>query len=57
MKDLALFAPQGANEQRASAVAEAAKSKAAKKYFELVPTYIRKSQAEREYEEKRGKEC
>jgi len=52
LKDFAVFAPQGANMQRASAVAEAAKSKKTQKYFELVPKYIRKSQAEREYEQK-----
>ncbi len=57
LKDLALFAPQGANAQRAAAVAETAKSKKAQKYFELVPKYIRKSQAEREYEERGKKEC
>ena len=57
LKDLALFAPQNANAQRASAVAEAAKSKPQKKYFQLVPKYIRKSQAEREYEERGNKKC
>lgn len=57
LKDLALFAPQGANAQRASAVAEAAKLKKPQKYFELVPKYLRKSQAEREYEERGKKEC
>lgn len=50
----ALFAPQTANAQRASAVAEAAKGKEAVHYSELVPVYLRKSQAEREAEE-RGK--
>ena len=54
LKDLAVFAPQGANMQRASSVAEAAKYKTPQKYGELVPEYFRKSQAEREYEE-RGK--
>lgn len=54
LKELALFAPSGANAQRASSVAQAAKFAKAQKYFELVPKYIRKSQAEREYEE-RGK--
>lgn len=57
LKDIAIFAPQGANMQRASAVAEAAKSKKTQKYFELVPKYIRKSQAEREYEERSREEC
>ena len=48
----ALFAPQTANEQRASGVAEAAKFKKVEEYYELVPKYYRKSQAEREYEER-----
>ncbi len=50
----ALFAPQTANAQRASAVAEAAKNKTPVNYSELVPVYLRVSQAERELEE-RGK--
>ena len=50
--DNALFAHQGVNMQRASGVAEAAKLKKPQNYFELVPKYIRKSQAEREYEER-----
>ena len=33
-------------------VAEAARNKKTQKYFELVPKYLRKSQAEREYEER-----
>jgi len=53
--DLALFAPQNANAQRASSVCEAAKGKLSKSYYELVPNYYRKSQAERELEERRGK--
>ena len=52
LKDLALFAPQEANMQRAASVAEAAKYKTPQKYCELVPKYLRKSQAEREYEER-----
>ena len=52
LQDLALFAPQGANAQRAASVAEAAKFKKLQKYGELVPKYLRKSQAEREYDEK-----
>lgn len=52
--DNALFAPQTANMQRASAVAEAAKRKESIHYSELVPVYLRVSQAERELEE-RGK--
>ncbi len=55
--DMALFAPQTANCQRASAVAEAAKGKTTMEYAELVPTYLRKSQAEREAEEKEKKKC
>lgn len=50
----ALFAPQTANAQRASAVAEAAKNKESIHYSKLVPVYLRVSQAERELEE-RGK--
>ena len=52
MGELALFAPQNVREQRASSVAEAAKGKQTQKYFELAPKYLRKSQAEREYEER-----
>lgn len=48
----ALFAPQTANAQRASAVAEAAKNKTGMNYSELVPVYLRVSQAERELEER-----
>ena len=48
--DNAIFSYQGTNMQRAAAVAEAAKTKTPQKYFELVPKYLRKSQAEREYE-------
>lgn len=53
--DAALFAPQTANAQRASAVAEAAKGKPCINYAELVPVYLRKSQAEREAEERGNK--
>ncbi|MDD6214644.1 MAG: tRNA (adenosine(37)-N6)-threonylcarbamoyltransferase complex dimerization subunit type 1 TsaB [Firmicutes bacterium] len=52
--ELALFAPQNVCMQRASSVAEAAKNKKTLGYAELVPNYFRKSQAERESEE-RGK--
>lgn len=52
--DAALFAPQTVNAQRASSVAEAAKNKKTVHYSELVPVYLRQSQAERESEE-RGK--
>lgn len=48
----ALFAPQTVNGQRASSVAEASKSKTAIGYGELKPEYFRKSQAERELEER-----
>lgn len=51
----ALFAPQVANAQRASAVAEAAKNKSAVRYSELVPVYLRQSQAERELKERGNK--
>lgn len=53
--DMAYFAPQNVNEQRASGVLEAAKFKKPQKYYELVPKYLRKSQAEREYEERGNK--
>lgn len=53
------FAPASALMQRASSIAMLAKEKADKgevqKYNELEPFYLRKSQAEREYEEKHGK--
>lgn len=58
--DNALFAPINVNEQRASSVAVCAASKLASgdtmTYSELEPYYIRKSQAEREYEERKNKE-
>lgn len=54
------FAPVTALMQRASSIAAIAYEKAQKgetmKYNELVPFYIRKSQAEREYEEKHKEE-
>lgn len=53
----ALFAPHTANAQRASAVAEAAKRKNTVEYSELVPMYLRRSQAEREFDERGKKEC
>lgn len=53
--DLAYFAPQNVNNQRASSVCEAAKHKNPQNYYELVPKYLRKSQAEREYEERGSK--
>ena len=53
--DNALFAPQNANAQRAASVAEAAKNKERINYNSLVPVYLRKSQAEREAEERGNK--
>jgi len=50
----ALFAPYNANMQRASSVCLAARNKEAIHYSKLSPIYLRKSQAERELEE-RGK--
>ncbi|WP_069650332.1 tRNA (adenosine(37)-N6)-threonylcarbamoyltransferase complex dimerization subunit type 1 TsaB [Caloranaerobacter ferrireducens] len=51
-----LFAPKSANMARASSVAELALSRAKEgkleSFFDLVPDYLRKSQAQREYEEK-----
>ena len=52
--DLAEFAPINAEMQRASGVCLAAKSKTTVHYSRLTPVYLRKSQAERELEE-RGK--
>ena len=52
--DMVSFAPQNLNMQHAAAVCEAAKYKETINYAQLVPTYLRKSQAEREREE-RGK--
>jgi tRNA threonylcarbamoyladenosine biosynthesis protein TsaB len=51
---LAVFAPQNCNMQRASCVCQAAKTKETIHYSKLAPVYLRKSQAERELEE-RGK--
>lgn len=54
--DRVLFAPKSANMARASSVAELALSRAKEgkleSFFDLVPDYLRKSQAQREYEEK-----
>ncbi|KPU26905.1 peptidase M22 [Caloranaerobacter sp. TR13] len=54
--DKVLFAPKSANMARASSVAELALSRAKEgrleSFFDLVPDYLRKSQAQREYEEK-----
>lgn len=53
--DKASFAPQLACTQRASCVAEAAKNKETINYDKLAPVYLRKSQAEREAEEREKK--
>jgi tRNA threonylcarbamoyladenosine biosynthesis protein TsaB len=56
--DKAIFAPQYVNMQRASSIAQLAldkiKNKEAKpqSYLDIAPTYLRKSEAERQYEEK-----
>jgi len=55
LNDLALFAPQYACAQRAACVAECAKNKKTINYDELAPVYLRKSQAEREAEEREAK--
>ena len=55
LKENALFAPQLACTQRASCVAECAKNKEAINYGQLAPEYLRKSQAEREAEEREAK--
>lgn len=57
--DKVLFAPKNASVSRASSVAELAMSQAKagkiESYFELVPEYLRESQAQREYNEKHSK--
>ena len=55
LAEQALFAPQHACAPRASCVAECAKNKKTMNYYELAPVYLRKSQAEREAEEKEAK--
>ena len=55
LSEKALFAPQLACNQRASCVAECAKNKEAENYSQLAPVYFRKSQAEREAEEREAK--
>ena len=55
LKEQALFTPQLACTQRAACVAEAAKNKETMSYGELAPLYLRKSQAEREAEEREEK--
>ncbi len=49
---MVLFAPANLNAQMAGSAAVLAKDKKHIRYDELVPFYLRKSQAEREYEEK-----
>ena len=52
----AIFAPSSVNMAKASSVAQLALAKAKKgeveSYFDIVPDYLRKSQAEREYDER-----
>lgn len=55
LKEQALFTPQLACTGRAACVAEAAKNKETISYGELAPVYLRKSQAEREAEEREAK--
>lgn len=56
--DRAVFAPRFVNMQRASSIAQLAFDKMAKKdlkpesYHSITPVYLRKSEAERQYEEK-----
>ena len=50
--EMAILAPQNVNMQKASGILEAVKSKMPQNYYEIVPKYLRKSQAEREYEER-----
>lgn len=52
--DIAMFAPEGVCMQKASSVCMAARGKEHIHYSKLSPVYLRKSQAERELEE-RGK--
>jgi len=56
--DKVIFAPKSANMARAASVAELAMAKAVEgkteSFFELVPDYLRESQAQREYNERHG---
>ncbi|EOD00406.1 tRNA (adenosine(37)-N6)-threonylcarbamoyltransferase complex dimerization subunit type 1 TsaB [Caldisalinibacter kiritimatiensis] len=56
----AVFAPASVNMARASSVAQIAMMKAkegkVESYYSLVPNYLRKSQAERQYEERKRKD-
>jgi tRNA threonylcarbamoyladenosine biosynthesis protein TsaB len=58
MGDKALFAPRSAGRQRASSIGELAIESLRKgkvsNYGDFTPFYLRKSQAEREYEKKQG---
>lgn len=53
--DRAQFAPLSHNLPRAAALLAAAENTPSVSYHELSPVYLRKSQAEREYEERNGK--
>ena len=55
LKDKAMFAPGNVGMQRASGVCLAAAGKEAVHYSRLAPVYLRKSQAERELEERGNK--
>ena len=52
--DMALFAPANLNAQMAASAAVAAKNKEQIEYSRLAPVYLRKSQAERERENRKG---
>lgn len=54
--DKAVFAPPNLNAQHAASAAALAADKPQIKYDELMPAYLRKSQAEQEYEKKNGGE-
>lgn len=60
LADKAVFSPAAYTEASAAAAAQAAYFKASdknniKSYIDILPVYLRKSQAEREYEERNGK--
>ena len=56
LKEIASFAPKSSNFARASSVADIVMKKAkngeTQSYFDLIPEYLRESQAQREYDEK-----
>ncbi|WP_129600285.1 tRNA (adenosine(37)-N6)-threonylcarbamoyltransferase complex dimerization subunit type 1 TsaB [Anaerophilus nitritogenes] len=57
LKERAIFAPNSHNITKASSIGQLAmKSSEDENFYELVPTYLRKSEAERQYEEKQ-KRC